>query len=44
MLPFQFRLTGIPYTEQQARRSRGDDSRAYQRDTSVCFAWFPKQA
>lgn len=44
MLLFLFRLTGIPYTEQQALKSRGDDYRAYQRDTSVFFPWFPKQA
>lgn len=44
MLLFLFRLTGIPFTEQQALRSRGDDYRAYQRDTSVFFPWFPKQA
>jgi steroid 5-alpha reductase family enzyme len=44
MLLFLFRLTGIPYTEQQALKSRGDDYRAYQRDTSVFFPWFPKRA
>jgi len=44
MLLFLFRLTGIPFTEQQAIRSRGDDYRAYQRETSVFFPWFPKQA
>lgn len=44
MLLFLFRLTGIPYTEQQALKSRGDDYRAYQRETSVFFPWFPKQA
>jgi steroid 5-alpha reductase family enzyme len=44
MLLFLFRLTGIPYTEQQALKSRGDDYRAYQRETSVFLPWFPKQA
>jgi steroid 5-alpha reductase family enzyme len=44
MLLFLFRLTGIPFTERQAIRSRGDDYRAYQRETSVFFPWFPKQA
>jgi steroid 5-alpha reductase family enzyme len=44
MLLFLFRLTGIPYTEQQSLRSRGDDYRAYQRETSVFFPWFPKRA
>jgi len=43
MLLFLFRLTGIPYTEAQALRSRGDDYRAYQRTTSVFIPWFPKK-
>ncbi len=43
MLLFLFRLTGIPYTEQQALRSRGDRYREYQRTTSVFFPWFPKE-
>jgi steroid 5-alpha reductase family enzyme len=42
MLAFLYRLTGIPYTEQQALRSRGDDYRAYQRATSAFFPWPPK--
>lgn len=42
MLIFLFRLTGIPYTEMQAIRSRGDAYRAYQRTTSVFFPWRPK--
>ena len=41
MLLFLFRLTGIPFTERQAVKSRGDDYRAYQRETSVFFPWFP---
>ena len=32
------------FTERQAIRSRGDDYRAYQRETSVFFPWFPRQA
>jgi len=44
MLLFLFRLTGIPYTEQQSLRSRGDDYRTYQRETSAFFPWFPKRA
>ncbi len=44
MLLFLFRLTGIPFTEQQAIKSRGDDYRAYQHETSVFFPWFPKRA
>jgi steroid 5-alpha reductase family enzyme len=39
MLLFLFRLTGIPYTEAQALRSRGEDYRRYQRETSVFFPW-----
>ena len=44
MLLFLFRLTGIPFTERQAIKSRGDDYRAYQRETSVFVPWFPKRA
>lgn len=36
------RVTGIPPTEAQSLRSRGDDYRAYQRDTSPFFPWFPR--
>jgi steroid 5-alpha reductase family enzyme len=36
------RVTGIPYTEMQAVRSRGDDYRAYQRTTSAFFPWRPR--
>jgi len=42
MLLFLFRLTGIPYTEKQALKSRGDRYREYQRTTSVFFPWFPR--
>lgn len=35
-------VSGIPYTEAQALRSRGDDYRAYQRSTPMLFPWFPK--
>ena len=41
MLLFLFRITGIPYTEAQALRSRGEDYRRYQRETGVFFPWFP---
>lgn len=41
MLLFLVFFTGIPFTEQQALRSRGDDYRAYQRQTSVFFPWPP---
>ena len=35
------RVTGIPHTEAQALRSRGDDYRAYQRTTNAFFPWPP---
>jgi steroid 5-alpha reductase family enzyme len=37
-------VTGIPPTEQQALRSRGDDYRRYQRETSPFVPWFPRRA
>jgi hypothetical protein len=43
MLYTLLKVTGIPYTEQQALASRGDDYRAYQRSTSALFPGFPKQ-
>ena len=42
MLFFLLRVTGIPYTEQQSLRSRGDAYRYYQRTTSPFVPWFPK--
>lgn len=36
------KVSGIPYTEMRALKSRGDDYRAYQRTTSAFFPWFPK--
>ena len=44
MLLFLFRLTGIPWTENQALKSRGDDYRNYQRDVSVFIPWPPKRS
>mgnify|MGYP001002070542 FL=1 len=35
-------ISGIPFTEQQALRTRGDDYREYQRRTPMFFPWFPK--
>lgn len=35
-------VTGIPPSEQRALKSRGDDYRAYQRETSAFVPWFPK--
>ncbi len=37
-------ISGIPYTEAQALRTRGDDYRDYQRTTSMLLPWFPKGA
>jgi steroid 5-alpha reductase family enzyme len=42
MLYFLLRVTGIPATEAQALRSRGEDYRRYQRETSAFFPWFPR--
>ena len=42
MLLFLFKVTGIPPTEENALRSRGDAYREYQRTTSVFFPWPPK--
>lgn len=43
MLFFLFKVTGIPPTEANALRSRGDAYREYQRTTSVFFPWPPKE-
>jgi len=43
MLIFLYLLTGIPSTERQALRSRGDDYREYQRTTSALIPWFVKR-
>jgi steroid 5-alpha reductase family enzyme len=37
------RVTGIPMTEAQSLRSRGDAYRRYQRSTSAFVPWFPKR-
>jgi steroid 5-alpha reductase family enzyme len=42
MLYFLFRVTGIPMTEAQALKSRGDEYRDYQRTTSAFVPWFPR--
>jgi len=42
MLYFLLRVTGIPATEAQALRSRGEDYREYQRTTSAFFPWPPR--
>jgi cyclopropane-fatty-acyl-phospholipid synthase len=42
MFCFLYFFTGIPFAEQQALRSRGEDYRNYQRTTPIFFPWFPK--
>lgn len=37
------RVTGIPLTEEQSLRSKGDAYRRYQKTTSAFLPWFPKQ-
>ena len=41
-LYFLFRVTGIPATEAQALRSKGDDYRRYRQTTSAFVPWFPR--
>lgn len=41
MLVFLWFVTGIPYTERQALKSRGEDYRDYQRTTSPFIPWRP---
>jgi steroid 5-alpha reductase family enzyme len=43
ILYFLLGVTGIPATEAQALRSRGDEYRAYQRTTSAFVPWFQKE-
>ena len=42
MLYLLLRVTGIPMTEEQSIRSRGDAYRDYQRRVSPFIPWFPK--
>jgi steroid 5-alpha reductase family enzyme len=42
MLLFLWFVTGIPYTERQALKTRGEDYREYQRTTSAFIPWRPK--
>jgi steroid 5-alpha reductase family enzyme len=44
MLYFLLRVTGIPATEAQSLRSKGDAYREYQRTTSVFVPWFPRKS
>jgi steroid 5-alpha reductase family enzyme len=35
-------LSGVPFTEAQALRTRGEDYRRYQQETPMFFPWFPQ--
>jgi steroid 5-alpha reductase family enzyme len=43
MLWFLYKVTGIPATEEQSIRSRGEAYRRYQRTTSPFIPWFPRK-
>jgi steroid 5-alpha reductase family enzyme len=43
MLYLLLKVTGIPATEAQAVRSKGDAYREYQRTTSAFVPWFPRR-
>jgi steroid 5-alpha reductase family enzyme len=42
LLVFLLFLSGIPYTEARALKTRGDDYRRYQAETSRFIPWFPR--
>jgi steroid 5-alpha reductase family enzyme len=42
ILYFVLRVTGIPATEAQAIRTRGEEYRRYQQTTSAFVPWFPR--
>lgn len=44
MTYFMLAVTGIPPTEAQALRSRGDDYRRYQREVSAFVPWLPRSS
>lgn len=44
LLYLLFKVTGIPATEAQALRSRGEAYRHYQQTTSAFVPWFPRRA
>ncbi len=44
ILYFVLRVTGIPATEAQALRTRGEEYRRYQKTTSAFVPWFPKDS
>lgn len=43
MFAFLYRVSGIPWTEAQSLRSRGEDYRRYQREVSAFFPWPPRR-
>ena len=43
LLVLLFTITGIPPTEEQALRSRGEDYRRYQQETSIFVPWSPNR-
>ena len=43
MYLFLNRVSGIPWTEAQSLRSRGDDYRRYQQEVSAFFPWPPRR-
>ncbi|QYU66136.1 alpha-hydroxy-acid oxidizing protein [Leptolyngbya sp. 15MV] len=43
ILVLVLKVTGIPPTEKRALRTRGEDYRRYQRETSAFFPWFPRE-
>lgn len=44
MLYLILRVTGVPPAEQQSIKSKGEEFRRYQQETSVFFPWFPKKS
>jgi steroid 5-alpha reductase family enzyme len=36
-------VSGVPYTEMQALKSRGDDYRRYQQETNAFVPWRPRR-
>jgi steroid 5-alpha reductase family enzyme len=44
MLHFLYRVTGIPMTEEQAVRSKGNLYKEYQKTTSAFVPWFKKNS
>jgi steroid 5-alpha reductase family enzyme len=43
MLWFLYKVTGIPATEEQALKTKGEEYRRYQEATSPFIPWFPKR-